>query len=294
MRYLRARAIPGVEAVQDGTYQRLIITCGFPGVIEAHPSERGDWLDVTMHLATLGSIIDEVQRVRSLFRLDDDPGEAERALRRDPVLGRLVRRRPGTRLPGAWDRFETAVRIILGQQVSVAGASTLSGRIASRFGTELDLDLPGGLTHAFPTADVLAEADLARIGIPAARARTIRALSRVLATGELDLGRPVLLEDACAELEAIPGVGPWTSHLIAARAMGHADAFAASDLGLRKAAAVLLGEPEPLSPKVLESLAEAWRPHRTTAMAYLWMSSSAELRGPVRKSQLAGIRRELQ
>ncbi len=293
IRYLRARTIPGVEAVEDETYRRLIITCGFPGVIEARPSERGDWLDVTMHLATLGSIIDEVQRVRSLFRLDDDPGKAERALRHDPVLGRLVRRRPGTRLPGAWDRLETAVRIILGQQVSVAGASTLAGRIASRFGTELDLGLSGGLTHAFPTADMLAEADLDRIGIPRARATTIRALSESVATGELDLSRPAPLEDACAELEAIPGIGPWTSHLIAARAMGHADAFAAGDLGLRKAAAALRGSLEPLSPKALESLAEGWRPYRTTAMAYLWMSSSAELTRPIRKGRPAGARREL-
>ena len=293
LRHLGARTIVGVEAVEAGVYRRVIVTCGFPGVIEARPSTEGDHLEVTMHLATLGSIVDEVERVRSLFRLDDDPSHAEQTLRRDRALGRLVRRCPGTRLPGAWDRFETSIRIIVGQQVSVASASTLAGRIAERYGTAFDIELPGRLAYAFPTADQLADADLARIGIPRARATSIRAFSAAVAGGELDLSEPASLEDASRTLESIPGIGPWTSQLIAARAMGHADAFAAGDLGLRRAAAALLGKREPLSQKSLESLAEGWRPHRSAAMAYLWMASPEELRQPVRKRQPTGIGREM-
>ena len=182
IRYLEARAIPGVEVSRDGVYRRAIVTCGFPGVIEVRDSGEGPWLEVTMHLATMGSIIDEVQHVRSLFRLDHDPTEAERALRQDPVLGHLVRRQPGIRFAGAWDRFEASVRIIAGQQVSVAGASTVTGRIARRFGQTFDLELPGGLKGVFPAADTLAEADLSDHGMPRARARTIQAFSEAVAT----------------------------------------------------------------------------------------------------------------
>jgi AraC family transcriptional regulator of adaptative response / DNA-3-methyladenine glycosylase II len=291
IRYLGARAIPGVEATTSDVYRRSIITCGFPGVIDVRDPGDGPWLEVTMHLATIGSIIDEVQRVRSLFQLGHDPIGARRALRRDRVLGPLVRRRPGLRLVGAWNRFETSVRIIVGQQVSVGGASTVTGRIAERFGQSFDLELPDGLCRVFPTADTLANADLAQLGMPSARARTIRAFAEAVATGRIDLTRPAPLGDVCAELESLPGIGPWTSNLIAARVMGHPDAFAATDLGLRRAAAELLGHPEPLSASALETLGKSWAPYRTTAMAYLWMSSSEERHKRQRNERTKGFGR---
>ena len=272
IRYLGARAIPGVETLVDDTYRRTMVTCGFPGVIDVRDPLDGRHVEVTMHLATFGSIVDQVQRVESLFGLHRESTEAERMLRRDEVIGPLIRRRSGLKLAGAWDRFETSVRIIVGQQVSVGGASTVSGRLAARFGETLGIGLPGGLRHVFPSPDALADADLHGIGMPAARARTIVTFARAVASGAVDLSRVAPLDEVCAELEALPGIGPWTSHLIAARAMGHPDAFAASDLGLRKGAARLLGRDEPLSARDLETLAERWRPHRSTAMAYLWLS----------------------
>jgi AraC family transcriptional regulator of adaptative response / DNA-3-methyladenine glycosylase II len=138
--------------------------------------------------------------------------------------------------------------------------------------------LPGNLRYLFPSPDALASADLRDIGMPSARARTIVAFAQAVATGEVDLTRVAPLEDACAELEALPGVGPWTSNLIAARAMRQPDAFASSDLGLRKAAARLLGRSEPLSARDMEALSERWSPYRSTAMAYLWMSPTTETR----------------
>ncbi len=283
VRYLGARAIPGVETLVGDTYRRTMVTCGFPGVVDVRDPRDGRHMEVSMHLATFGSIVDQIERVRSLFGVNQSSTEAERALRRDDVLGPLVRRRPGLRLAGAWDRFETSVRIIVGQQVSVAGASTLSGRLAARFGQTVDVDLPGGLRYLFPSPDTLARADLQDIGMPSARARTIITFAKAVASGEIDLVRVPSLEDVCTELEAIPGIGPWTSHLIAARAMGHPDAFAASDLGLRKGAARLLGRNEPLSARDVWALAERWRPHRTTAMAYLWMSPK---QGPSRTERV--------
>ena len=276
VRYLGARAIPGVETLVDDTYRRTMVTCGFPGVVDVRDPRDGGHMEISMHLATFGSIVDQVERVRSLFGIHQCSAEAEGTLRRDEVIGPLVRRRPGLRLAGAWDRFETSVRIIVGQQVSVAGASTIAGRLAARFGETVQVGLPGGLRYLFPSPDALARADLRDIGMPSARARTIVAFARAVASGEIDLSRVAPLEDVCAELEALPGIGPWTSHLIAARAMGHPDAFASSDLGLRKGAARLLGHREPLSTRDVEALAERWRPHRTTAMAYLWMSPAAE------------------
>lgn len=292
-RYLGARAIPGVESVEGDTYRRTMVTCGYPGVVEVRDPCDGRHLAVSMHLATFGSIVDQVERVRSLFGVHRASVDAERALRHDTMIGPLVRRSAGLRLAGAWDRFETSVRIIVGQQVSVAGASTVSGRLAARFGETVDVSLPGGLRYLFPSPDALARADLRDIGMPSARARTIVEFAQVVATGELDLTRVAPLEDLCAELEALPGVGPWTSNLIAARAMGHPDAFASSDLGLRKGAARLLGRRAPLSTLELEELAERWRPHRTAAMAYLWNSLSAPTtrrRDPVKSRDRAAER----
>jgi len=276
IRYLGARAIPGIETLVDDTYRRTMVTCGFPGVVDVRDLRDGRHLEVSMHLATFGSIVDQVERVRSLFGLHHDSTEAEHALRHDDVIGPLVRHRSGLRLPGAWDRFETSVRIIVGQQISVAGASTIAGRLAERFGQRIHVGLPGGLRYLFPSPEALANADFRDIGMPSARARTIVAFAGAVASGEVDLSQVAPLQDVCTELETVPGIGPWTSQLIAARVMGHPDAFASSDLGLRKAAARLLGRSEPPSSHDLETLAERWRPHRTTAMAYLWMSSATK------------------
>jgi len=272
--YLGARAIPYVEAVQDGTYRRTMRTCGFPGVVEVTDPEDGRHLSATLHLATFGSIIDEVERIRGLFATRRGGADALRVLRRDPLLGPLVRRRPGLRMPGAWDGFETAVRIIVGQQVSVAGASTVTGRIAERFGERIDASLPGGLKYLFPSPEVLAKAKPRGFSMPQARAETVVGFAAAVANGDIDLTRVAPLDQTVAALTKLRGMGPWSAHLIAGRVMGAADAFPASDLGLRRAAARLMGRSEPLSATELEQRAAPWRPFRATAAAHLWMSES--------------------
>ncbi len=179
----------------------------------------------------------------------------------DPLLRKLVNARPGLRVPGAWDGFELGVRAILGQQVSVAGASTLSGRVAARFGQPVPFDVDG-LTHTFPTADELAEADLA-IGIPASRAEAIREFARTVASGEVAFHGGVDTTDLVRRLCAIRGIGPWTAQYIAMRALSDPDAFPAGDLALLRAA----GEK---TAKAMERRAEPWRPWRAYAAMHIW------------------------
>ena len=274
--YLEARTIPGVEAVEQTVYRRTMNACGHPGMIEVRAGEDRESVDVTLHLPTFGSVLEQVERLRGLFALGRDSTAAERHLRRDPLLGRRVRRAPGLRLPGAFDRFETAVRVVVGQQVSVSAASTVCGRLVQRFGDRIDLPLASGPQFLFPGAEALMRARPRDLSMPEARARTVARLARAVAGGDLDLTAPRSLDDTLAALQEVPGIGPWTANLIAARAMGEPDAFAASDLGLRRNAARLLGREKPLSAAELLAVAERWRPYRTTAMAYLWMIADVE------------------
>ncbi len=278
--YLGARAIPGVEVVENGRYRRTMNTCGHPGVLDVADAGDGRHLEATLHLATFGSIIEQVERIHALFGLRRDSEQAEQHLDRDPLLGPLVREQPGLRLPEAWDRFETAVRIMVGQQVSVAGASTITGRLVEQFGKAVEAPLPGGLRFLFPSAAALATADVCGLGMPRARAESIVRFASAVASGEIDLSRVAPLEDLVGALEALPGVGPWTAQLVAARVMGHPDAFPASDLGLRRSAARLLEKSKPISAAELAKLADAWRPHRATAAAYLWMSEPSARSDP--------------
>ncbi|MFT7620675.1 MAG: AraC family transcriptional regulator of adaptative response / DNA-3-methyladenine glycosylase II [Planctomycetota bacterium] len=270
--YLEPRAIPGVEVVENGRYFRTIETCGYPGVAEVSDPGGGDHLEVTLHLSTFSSIMEQVEKARSLFGLNQDTSVAEKHLGRDPMLAPLIGAHPGVRLAGAWNRFETAIRIIVGQQVSVAGATTVTGRIASRYGRKLDLALPSGLSVLFPTPKRLAKARPTKVGMPQARFNTIVHFAKAVAAGDVDLAGPAGLEQSIKMLEAVPGIGPWTSNLIAARVMGEDDAFPAGDLGLRKAVDRLQGRRTPISAKELEALSESWRPYRSIAAAYLWMS----------------------
>lgn len=271
--YLSSRAIPGVETVEEGCYRRTMETCGYPGVVDVRDPADGRHLEATMHLASFGSIIEQVERVRSLFGLNHDSSEAERQLWRDELIGPLVRKRPGLRLPGAWDRFETSVRIIVGQQVSVAGASTVTGRLVQRFGEPVSVPLPGGLRYLFPSAATLARVGEHNLAMPRARARTIARFAAAVAAGEIDLSRVASLDETLAMLEALPGIGPWSSNLIAGRVMGHPDAFPAGDLGIRAAVTRLLGRKNSISAAEVEQLAERWRPYRSTAAAHLWISA---------------------
>jgi AraC family transcriptional regulator of adaptative response / DNA-3-methyladenine glycosylase II len=201
-----------------------------------------------------------VSRCRQLLDLDADPAAVTAALTTDEVLAPLVRARPGLRVPGCYDGFELAVRAVLGQQVSVRGASTLTGRVAARFGTELAE--PGdGPVLVFPGAAELAEADLSGLGLTTARQATLRALATAVASGGLALDRGADPEQAAARLLELPGIGPWTVSYILMRAIGDPDAFPGTDLGLRKALASLGCDAR---------RAERWRPWRAYAAMYLW------------------------
>ena len=269
--YLRSRAIPGVEEVVGTVYRRTINTCGHPGVVEVRDGNDGRHLEVTLHLATFASVLEQVRRVRSLFGMTREDGPAEQKLRRDQLLGRWIKRSPGMRMPGAYDRFETCIRILVGQQVSVAGASTVCGRIVQRLGERIEVPLPGSLHSLFPTANAIAQADHSVLDMPKARARAIIGFAQAVAAGELDLYRADDLDTTRRKLTALPGIGPWSADLIAARVMDHVDAFPASDLGLRKSATIALGAAKVVTARQLEVLSQAWQPWRTTAAAYLWM-----------------------
>lgn len=269
--YLAARAIPGVEHVADGVYRRTIVVDDDPGVLELSAG-GDDHLLLRAHLPHWEGLIHIVGRARRSAGLDAAVDEPSRHLADDPVAGPLVAARPGVRPPGAWDGFETGVRAILGQQVTVAGATTLAGRLVERHGTQVPGLEPLGLTHTFPTAATLAAADLGDIGLPAARAGAVRAFARAVADDAVRLDRSIGLDRFVRDVCAIPGLGPWTAHYLALR-LGEPDAFPATDLGLRRA---LADGGTPLPPRAVEDMARRWRPWRAAVATRLWLTPAAQ------------------
>jgi AraC family transcriptional regulator, regulatory protein of adaptative response / DNA-3-methyladenine glycosylase II len=206
-----------------------------------------------------------VERVRHTFDLDADPAAVYDALGDDPLIGDLVRANPGRRVPGHVDGPELAVRAVLGQQVSVAGAATAAARLVAAHGEPLSRPV-GGVTHLFPAPEALVDAEPA---LPRARVRALRGLARALADGDVVLSPGGDREEAERRLLALPGIGPWTVAYISMRALHWPDAFLASDLGVRRALEAL---GQPADPKSAEALAERWRPYRAYANHYLWAS----------------------
>ena len=283
LRFLGPRAIPGVEAVAEDRYARSFTLDGTAGVLEAREATGSNHLIVGIRLSRSVRLTPVVERLRRLFDLGADPAAIDPLLVCDPMLAPLVAASPGLRVPGAFDGFELGVRAVLGQQVSVAGATTLIGRLVERFGAPLAMpDLvmsPGGvdpgLTRLFPTPERLADADVAAIGMPKARARAVGAFARAVASGGLRLDGSLDLNEAVGRLGALPGFGPWTAHYIAMRALGEPDAFPASDLGLLRAAARM---GTPLDAGQLARRADRWRPWRAYGAMHLWNSGSAARR----------------
>jgi AraC family transcriptional regulator of adaptative response / DNA-3-methyladenine glycosylase II len=264
--YFSARAVPGVEAVSGAAYRRTVVIAGDPGVIEVFPGSD-DHLLLRAHLPHWDELVHVVQRARRIPSLDFDVEAGTCALAHDRTLAPLLRARPGVRPPGTWDAFETGVRAIVGQQVTVAGANTLTARIVEQFGTTVGGLAALGLTHTFPMPATLAEADLSKIGLVPARAAAVRAFARAVAEHTVRLDGSVPLDELVASLTSIDGIGPWTAHYLALR-LGEADAFPATDLGLRRtlsAHASSLGE-----------LAERWRPWRALAATHLWLADGTQ------------------
>jgi AraC family transcriptional regulator, regulatory protein of adaptative response / DNA-3-methyladenine glycosylase II len=269
--YLAARAIPGVEQVEDGVYRRTVRGDDAPGLVSVRRCSDKPCVVLEVSSSVRRRLMDTAERVRRVFDLGSDPVLVAERLGRDPLLKRSVRRRPGLRVPGAWDPFEIAVRAILGQQVSVKGATTLAGRLVAKFGERVPDAAPSAPDHLFPTADALAEADVASIGMPETRGEAVRALARAVRDGAIPLHWGADAEDAHTALVALPGVGDWTADYIAMRALGEPDSFPAGDLGVRKA----MANGHDRLPPVREVLAraEAWRPWRAYAVLHLWMSA---------------------
>jgi len=278
--FLGPRAIPGVERIDGVTYRRSFALDAVEGELSVSPGPDGRSLLLTVSVEAAPRLMEVVERVRALLDLAADPQVIESQLRDDADLSRL-RVAAGLRVPGAWDRFEVAVRAILGQQITVAGATRISGRLVRSFGRRLaswpaegSAD-PDSLGWVFPRPEDLARAPLNRIaaiGIPDSRAATIRGLARAVAAGRPMLDPAADLEDAVSRLITLDGIGDWTARYVAMRALAQPDAFPAGDLGLRKA---LSSTPRPLTPGALARRSEAWRPWRAYAAVRLWTALTA-------------------
>lgn len=272
--YLARRAIPGVETVSldDESYARTL-DCGTrTGWLAVRRSPRGAWLDVTLPTALSAASWTILTQLRALFDLDANPATADTHLGADPLLGSSVRRHPGLRVPGAWTTFELAVRAVLGQQVSVAGASTLAGRLAAKFGQPVTTPFEH-LNRLTPSAHEVAAAtprEIAAIGLPQARALALHELAKAAERGDLNFGPTATVEVAVTALRRVRGIGEWTAQYVAMRALRFPDAFPAADLGVRKALAVP-GRPLPSEKQVIER-ATAWRPWRAYAALHLWQT----------------------
>jgi 3-methyladenine DNA glycosylase/8-oxoguanine DNA glycosylase len=238
------------------------------GTIAVRHALEGHALELEVRLPDNRELMAVVERVRRMFDLDANPRAIHQTLNRDPLLAKRVHQLPGLRLPGSWDPFETAVRAVVGQQVSVKGAVTQLGRIASLAGTPYQEEGEPHLTGFFPSADELAAADMAAIGMPRKRKETLRLLAQQVASGALLLETIVDLPRFVDTLTSIPGIGDWTANYVAMRAFGEPDAFPAADLGILKA--LQDGQRRPTEKEARER-ADAWRPWRAYAAIYLWM-----------------------
>lgn len=273
--YLAGRALPGVEAVdQAGTYSRSVRIETISGWLSASHLAARNQLEIRLAPNLAPVLMPLLARVRTQFDLDANPAVIAAHLQHDPLLAPGITNLPGLRVPGAFDAFELAVRAVLGQQVSVAGATTLSGRLIAQFGADIDTPC-AGITKHFPTPDTLAHAqaaDIARIGLPAARAETIRNLAQFAAAGGLKLKPGAGLDEAVSLLKTVRGIGEWTAQYIALRALRFPDAFPAGDLGLQKAAAESPDDQGRLTEKQLLARAAGWSPWRGYAALNLWHS----------------------
>ena len=275
--FLKARAIPGVEVVSSDRYARTIEIEGVHGVVAVEPA-AGNALRVAIRFSRLSALPTIIARVRRVFDLAADPQAINAQLAEDLVLAPLVAARPGLRVPGAWDGFELAVRAVLGQQITVAAAVGLAGKLVARYGlplagTGLETE---GLTHVFPRPEHLASADLSALGMPRMRAATLASLAAAVVADPQVLGAGRSLNECVTQLRSLPGIGEWTAQYIAMRELREPDAFPAGDIGLLRALTDAEGK-RPTSRELL-ARAERWRPWRAYAAQHLWASGLSPTR----------------
>jgi AraC family transcriptional regulator, regulatory protein of adaptative response / DNA-3-methyladenine glycosylase II len=265
--FFARRAVPGVEEVVGGVYRRSVPLPGGAGVVELRSGAGGeDAVEGRLYLDDERDRDAALATCRALLDLDADPHAISAALGGDPVIGPLVRAAAGRRVPGVADPNELAIRAVLGQQVSLAGAATLAGRLVADCGVALEHPR-GSVTHLFPPAEAIAEIDPERLAMPAARRRAVIGLAAALASGEVVLDPDGDREAIRARLLSLPGIGPWTVEYVAMRALRDPDAFLPTDLGVRHALTKLGLDGRP---RAASALADQWRPYRAYALQHLW------------------------
>jgi len=273
MSFLRARAIPGIEAASNSRYARTIAIGDTRGFLVVEPAER-NCLKATVGFANLRNLQPIITRVRPVFDLAADPMAIGAHLGQDPLLAPLVAARPGLRVPGAWDGVELAVRAILGQLVTLPAATQFAGKLVLDVGEPIadPIAREQGLTHVFPMPQQLVTTDLSAIGIPKARRMALKSLAAAVVADPLIFGSRRSLEEAVAQLRSLAGIGEWTAQYIAMRELREPDAFPATDIGLLRAMRDWQGLRP--SPAALLAHAEQWRPWRAYAALHLWASDT--------------------
>jgi AraC family transcriptional regulator, regulatory protein of adaptative response / DNA-3-methyladenine glycosylase II len=262
--HLAASAVPGVEEYRAGAFRRTLRLSKGNGVASLTP--RDDHVDCVLHLEDLRDLASAIARCRRLLDLDADPEAVVDVLYADCDLAALVAKAPGQRIPRTVDEAELAVRVVLGQQVSLKAARTHAARLVGHYGRPIT-DPDGGLSHVFPTVDELADIDPTHLAVPRSRQRTVRGLVAALASGAVRLHPGSDWNEARAQLLALPGIGPWTAEVIGMRGLGDPDAFPVADLGVLTAARHL-GLPD--EPRALAAHSVRWRPWRAYATQHLW------------------------
>ena len=263
--FLAPRCTPGVEVVDNDCYRRTISVNGQCGYFEVCSDQDRHCLVARIEFSDPQSLFIIVERIRAMFDLNADWPSIAETLRTDQALAACVESDPGLRVPGCWSGFELTTRAILGQQITVKGATTLAGRLVRRFGKPFPG--PKGLTHLFPAPEVLADARIATIGLTAARAETIRAFSRAVCEGKIHFPGIVDSQAFLTRLCELPGIGKWTAQYVAMRALGEPDAFPSTDRGLLRAMNLR-------SARELEHYSKMWRPWGAYAAMYLWRFSN--------------------
>ncbi len=284
--FLGNRAVSGIEEYRDGSYVRSMTLPHGAGVValsvpvaetqstyrrellaqKAHYSIGTDYVGCQLWLDDLRDLAAAVARCRRMLDLDSDSFVIDGQLGCDPILAPLIAASPGKRMPGSTDPNEVAVRVVIGQQVSTAGARTIAGRLVAGYGDPLKTQI-GNVTHTFPSPGALAVADPAHLPMPASRKNAIHALATALAEGSVVLGPGSDWDEVEATLLGLPGIGPWTVAAIRMLGLGDPDVFLPSDLGIRKAMQALGQQRDP---KVIAQIAQAWRPWRSYATHHLW------------------------
>jgi AraC family transcriptional regulator, regulatory protein of adaptative response / DNA-3-methyladenine glycosylase II len=271
-KFLAGRAMPGIEVVTPESYQRTIAIGQQQGIIAVRPAPAGNYLIANIQFPEITALGAIVERLRRIFDLSANTNIIAAHLASDPYMNAAVTAKPGLRVPGAWDGFELAVRAILGQQISVAAATTLASRLVATYGEPLTTEVAWAnpaLRYVFPRPERLVGKDLTTLGITKARSAAITALAATMIDYPQILSGSQTLAETVKQLCGLPGIGEWTANYIAMRSLREPDAFPTSDLALLKA---MEKQEQPMTKKRLAELAENWRPWRAYAAMYLWSS----------------------